>query len=91
MRVKIRDADSRMVETNAGYIALGATPEGEREVLGLWIDDTEGAKFRQSVMTERRNRGVLDFLIAEIDGRKGFPQSITAAFPKTMVRPAAFT
>jgi putative transposase len=42
-------------------------------------------------MNALRNRGVLDFLIAEIDGRKGFPQSITAAFPKTMVRPAAFT
>ena len=54
-------------------IALGVTREGEREVLGLWIADTEGAKFWLSVMTELRNRGVQDILIAVVDRLKGFP------------------
>lgn len=55
LRVKIRDADSRMVKNKAVYIALGVTREGEREVLGLWIADNEGAKFWLSVMNELRN------------------------------------
>ena len=58
LRVKIRDADSRMVRNKAVYIALGVTREGEREVLGLWIADNEGAKFWLSVMNELRKRGV---------------------------------
>lgn len=86
LRVQIRDADSRMVRNKAVYIALGVTREGEREVLGLWIADTEGAKFWLSVMTELRNRGVQDILIAVVDGLKGFPEAITAAFPETMVQ-----
>ena len=56
LRVKIRDADSRMVKNKAVYIALGVTRDGEREVLGLWIADSEGAKFWLSVMNELRNR-----------------------------------
>jgi len=80
LRVKIRDADSRMVKNKAVYIALGVTREGEREVLGLWIADNEGAKFWLSVMNELRNRGVQDILIAVVDGLKGFPEAITAAF-----------
>jgi transposase-like protein len=55
LRVKIRDADSRMVKNKAVYIALGVTREGDREVLGLWIADNEGAKFWLSVMNELRN------------------------------------
>jgi hypothetical protein len=86
LRVKIRDADSRMVKNKAVYIALGVTREGEREVLGLWIADNEGAKFWLTVMTELRNRGVQDILIAVVDGLKGFPEAITAAFPETMVQ-----
>jgi putative transposase len=86
LRVKIRDADSRMVRNKAVYIALGVTRDGEREVLGLWIADTEGAKFWLSVMNELRNRGVQDILIAVVDGLKGFPDAITAAFPETMVQ-----
>lgn len=63
-RVKIRDADSRMVKNKAVYIALGVTRGGEREVLGLWIADNEGAKFWLSVMNELRNRGgpILNFV-----------------------------
>ncbi|WP_128253373.1 IS256 family transposase [Falsirhodobacter deserti] len=86
LRVKIRDADSRMVKNKAVYIALGVTRDGEREVLGLWIADNEGAKFWLSVMNELRNRGVQDILIAVVDGLKGFPQAITAAFPDTTVQ-----
>ena len=57
-RIKIRDADSRMVKNKAVYVALGVSRNGLREVLGLWIADNEGAKFRLSVMTELMNRGV---------------------------------
>ena len=86
LRVKIRDADSRMVKNKAVYIALGVTRDGEREVLGLWIADNEGAKFWLSVMNELRNRGVQDILIAVVDGLKGFPEAITTAFPDATVQ-----
>jgi putative transposase len=71
---------------NAVYLALGITGEGEREVLGLWIAENEGAKFWLSVTTELRNRGVQDILIAVVDGLRGFPEAITAAFPQTTVQ-----
>ena len=71
---------------DAVYLALGITGEGQREVLGLWIADTEGAKFWLGVMNELRNRGVQDGLIAVVDGLKGFPEAITAAFPETTVQ-----
>jgi len=86
LRVNIRDADCRMVKNTAVYIALGVTRDGEREVLGLWIADNEGAKFWLTVMNELRNRGVHDILIAVVDGLKGFPEAITAAFPETTVQ-----
>lgn len=86
LRVKIRDADSRLVKNKAVYVALGVTREGAREVLGLWVAENEGAKFWLSVMTELKNRGVQDILIAVVDGLKGFPQAITAAFPETIVQ-----
>jgi putative transposase len=81
LRVKIRDAESRQVKNKAVYVALGVTPEGEREVLGLWIAANEGAKFWLSIMNNLRNRGVEDILIAVVDGLKGFPDAINAAFP----------
>jgi putative transposase len=59
---------------------------GHKEVLGLWIEQTEGAKFWLRVMTELRNRGVQDILIAVVDGLKGFPEAITSVFPKTIVQ-----
>ncbi|MFT9387523.1 IS256 family transposase, partial [Acetobacter sp.] len=86
LRVKIRDADSRTVKNKAVYIALGVTREGVREVLGLWIAENEGAKFWLSVMNELKNRDVQDLLIAVVDGLKGFPEAITAAFPEAMVQ-----
>ncbi|HCI08269.1 MAG TPA: IS256 family transposase [Sulfitobacter sp.] len=86
LRVKIRDAESRQVKNRAVYVALGVTPEGEREVLGLWIANNEGAKFWLSVMNNLHNRGVEDILIAVVDGLKDFPDAINAAFPKTTVQ-----
>lgn len=86
LRVKIRDADSRMVKNKAVYVALGVTRDGLREVLGLWVAENEGAKFWLSVMNELRNRGVQDVLIAVVDGLKGFPEAITAAFPEATVQ-----
>ncbi len=86
LRVKIRDGDSRMVKNKAVYVALGITRDGVREVLGLWIADNEGAKFWLSVMNELKNQGVEDILIAVVDGLRGFPQAITAAFPDTIVQ-----
>ena len=86
LRVKIRDAESRQVKNKAVYVALGVTPEGEREVPGLWIADNEGAKFWLSVMNNLKNRGLEDILIAVVDGLKGFPDAINAAFPDTTVQ-----
>ena len=86
LRVKIRDAESRQVKNKAVYVALGVTPEGEREVLGLWITNNEGAKFWLSVMNNLRNRGLEDILIAVVDGLKGFPEAINAAYPDTTVQ-----
>src|SRR6056297_1371540 len=86
LRVKIRDADSRMVKNKAVYVALGVTRDGVREVLGLWIAENEGAKFWLSVMNELKNRGVQDILIAVVDGLKGFPEAITSAFPDATVQ-----
>ena len=86
LRVKIRDKDSRIVKNKAVYLALGVTGDGQREVLGLWIAENEGAKFWLAVMTELRNRGVQDILIAVVDGLKGFPDAINSAFPETTVQ-----
>jgi putative transposase len=86
LRVKIRDTESRQVRNKAVYVALGVNPEGEREVLGLWIANNEGAKFWLSVMNNLRNRGVEDILIAVVDDLKGFPDAINAAFPDTTVQ-----
>ena len=68
LRVKIRDAESRQVKNKAVYVALGVTPDGEREVLGLWIANNEGAKFWLSVMNNLKNRGLEDIMIAVVDG-----------------------
>ena len=76
LRVKIRDEG--VVRNKAVYVALGITREGTKEVLGLWIEQTEGAKFWLKVMTELKNRGVQDVLICLVDGLKGFPEAIEA-------------
>jgi transposase-like protein len=83
LRVKIRDEGT--VRNKAVYLALGITRSGSKDVLGLWIEQTEGAKFWHRVMTELRTRGVEDILIALIDGLAGFPDAIQAVFPQTQV------
>jgi putative transposase len=84
LRVKVRDEGT--VKNKAVYLALGVRPEGTKEILGLWIEQTEGAKFWLRVMTELKNRGVEDVLIAIVDGLKGFPEAITAVFPQAQVQ-----
>jgi putative transposase len=84
IRVKVRDQGS--VANKAVYLALGITPDGRKHVLGLWIDPNEGAKFWLWIVNELRNRGVKDILIAVVDGLKGFPEAINAAFPQTLVQ-----
>ena len=65
-------------DNKAIYIALGILPDGTKEILGIWIEQTEGAKFWLRVMNELKNRGVADILIAVVDGLKGFPEAIGA-------------
>jgi len=84
LRVKIRRDGA--VKNQAVYLALGVAADGTRDVLGLWIEPTEGAKFWLKVMNELRNRGVGDILIAVVDGLKGFPEAITGVFPQTTVQ-----
>jgi putative transposase len=84
IRVKVRDEGT--VRNKAVYLALGVRPDGAKEILGLWIEQSEGAKFWLRVMNELRTRGVEDVLIAVVDGLKGFPEAITAVFPETQVQ-----
>jgi putative transposase len=84
IRVKVRDEGT--VRNKAVYVALGVRADGTKEVLGLWIEQTEGAKFWLRVMNELKDRGVADILIAVVDGLKGFPEAISAVFPKTQVQ-----
>jgi putative transposase len=82
--LKIREGGS--VGRRACYLALGVNMEGERDVLGMWFQETEGAKFWMQVLTELKQRGIADILIACVDGLKGFPEAIEAVFPKTTVQ-----
>ena len=84
LRVKIRDEG--LVRNKAVYLAIGVRSSGEREVLGLWIEQTEGAKFWLRVMNEIKARGTNDILIAVVDGLKGFPEAITTVFPQAIVQ-----
>jgi putative transposase len=74
------------VENRAVYVAIGVDIDGRKDVLGLWTSSNEGAKFWLSVLTELRNRGVRDVLIACIDGLKGFPQAIESVFPEARIQ-----
>jgi putative transposase len=84
IRVKIRD--SGVVRNKAVYLALGVRPDGTKDVLGLWIEQTEGAKFWLKIMNELKNRGVEDVLIVVTDGLKGFPEAISAVFPEAVIQ-----
>jgi putative transposase len=74
------------VENRAVFVGIGVTLEGSKEVLGLWTSATEGAKFWLQILTEIRNRGVQDILIACVDGLKGFPEAIQSVYPQTQVQ-----
>jgi putative transposase len=82
--LKIREGGT--VQRRACYLALGVTVDGDRDVLGLWFQETEGAKFWMQVLTELKQRGVADILICCVDGLKGFPEAIEAIFPATVVQ-----
>src|SRR4051812_32932194 len=84
MMVRVRE--DRSVQNRACYLALGVTCDGDREVLGIWWQDTEGAKFWLAVLNDLRRRGVSDVLIACVDGLKGFPEAIEATFPRAWVQ-----
>jgi putative transposase len=84
LRVKIRDEG--LVRNKAVYLAIGMDAAGYKHILGLWIEQTEGAKFWLRVMNELKTRGTNDILIAVVDGLKGFPEAITAVFPDTVVQ-----
>lgn len=84
LRVKIRDEG--LVKNKAVYVALALDGDGHKHVLGLWIEQTEGAKFWLKVMNDLKTRGVQDILIAAVDGLKGFPEAIGAVFPETVVQ-----
>jgi len=84
IHVKMRTAGH--VESQAVYLALAINLQGQKELLGLWVGEAEGAKFWLSVLTELKNRGVEDILIAAVDGLKGFPDALEAVFPKTQVQ-----
>jgi putative transposase len=84
LRVKVRDEG--IVKSKAVYVALALDTEGQKHVLGLWIEQTEGAKFWLKVRNELKARGLNDILIAVVDGLKGFPEAIGAVYPQTMVQ-----
>jgi putative transposase len=84
LRVKIRDEGT--VKNKCVYLALSIAADGTKDVLGLWIEQNEGARFWLGVMNELKTRGVEDILIAVVDGLKGFPEAITAVFPQTRVQ-----
>jgi transposase-like protein len=82
----VRSRASGAVQNKSVYLALGINLDGEKELLGLWMAETEGAKFWLSVMTELKNRGLQDIFIACTDGLKGFPEAIEAVYPKTQIQ-----
>ena len=84
LRVKIRDEG--VVRSKAVYLALAVLPDGSRDILGLWIEQTEGAKFWLKVFTDLKTRGCHDILIAVTDGLKGMSEALSAVFPQTTLQ-----
>jgi len=84
LRVKIRE--DAVVRNKAIYLALGVLPDGTRDILGLWIENTEGAKFWMKVFNDMKTRGVDDILIAVTDGLKGIGEALGAVFPATTLQ-----
>jgi putative transposase len=84
LRVKIRD--EALVRSKAVYLALAVRPDGQRDILGLWIEQTEGAKFWMKVFSDLKARGCQDILIAVTDGLKGMSEALAAVFPQTTLQ-----
>src|SRR5205807_4368284 len=84
LRVKLRD--EAVVRSKAVYLALAVLPDGSRDVLGIWIEQTEGAKFWMKVFTDLKTRGCQDILIAVTDGLKGMSEALAAVFPATTLQ-----
>ena len=84
LRVKIKE--EAVVRNKAVYLALGVLPDGTRDILGLWVENTEGAKFWMKVFNELKTRGVEDILIAVTDGLKGIPEALGAVYPATTLQ-----
>jgi len=82
----IKINENKRVINKAFYLVVGINLDGEKELLGIWISENEGAKFWLSVLTDLKNRGVEDILIACIDGLAGFPEAIEAVYPKTQIQ-----
>lgn len=87
--LRMKNRDEGVVSNNAIYLALDVSAEGTRDILGLWIEQTEGAKFWMKVFSDLRVRAVQDTLIAVADGLKGAPEALNALFPQTMLRKPA--
>ena len=84
--IVVKSRQEGRVANRSVYLALGVTMEGQKELLGLWIAQSEGAKFWLGVITELKNRGVQDIFIACVDGLKGFPEAIESVFPQTQIQ-----
>lgn len=84
--IVVKSREDGRVRNKSVYLALGVNIEGQKELLGLWMANTEGAKFWLNIITELKNRGVEDILIACVDGLKGFPDAIGAVLPETQVQ-----
>ena len=84
--IVVKSREEGRVTNRSVYLALGITMEGQKELLGLWIAASEGAKFWLGVITELKNRGVKDIFIACVDGLKGFPEAIESVFPQTQIQ-----
>ena len=82
----VKSREDGRVRNKSIYLALGVNMDGHKELLGMWIANTEGAKFWLGVITELQNRGVKDIFIACVDGLKGFPEAIEAIFPQTEIQ-----
>ena len=85
MVFKVKD-DTGFYKNRALHFAIGITVEGKKDLLGMWLNDNEGSRFWLSIVTELKNRGVEDILIASVDGLKGFSEAINSVFPQTIVQ-----
>jgi len=85
-KLAVKGRSEARVVNKAVYTAIGVNNQGKKEALGLWISENEGAKFWAGIMTELKNRGVSDILIACIDGLKGLPEAVNSLFPQTRIQ-----